>query len=139
MKILFAVDGSDYSRRALGYLATHDWLGHDNSLTAFAVVLRVPHRAAAMAGPSLTQAYYEDDAEVALRPVREVVTAGGAHAEFSWEIGHPAEAIANKATREGFDLVVMGSHGHGALANVVLGSVATKVLALCKVPVLLIR
>ena len=50
-----------------------------------------------------------------------------------------AQAIANKATREGFDLVVMGSHGHGALAHIVLGSVATQVLALCKVPVLLIR
>ena len=139
MKILFAVDGSDYTRRALDYLGTHAWLGRDNALTVFAVVLRVPHRAAAMAGPSLTRAYYQDDAEVALRPVREVLAAGRAQAEFSWEIGHPAEAIANKATREGFDLVVMGSHGHGALANVVLGSVATKVLALCKVPVLLIR
>ena len=139
MKILFAVDGSDYTRRALDYLATHDWLRHDNALTVFAVVLRVPHRAAAMAGPSLTHAYYEDDAEVALRPVREVFAAGRTQAEFSWEIGHPAEAIANKAMHGGFDLVIMGSHGHGALANVVLGSVATKVLALCKVPILLIR
>lgn len=139
MKILFAVDGSDYTRRALDYLATHDWLSRGNTFTVFAVVLRVPHRAAAMAGPSLTHAYYEDDAEVALRPVREVFAARSVQAEFAWEIGHPAEAIANKATREGFDLVIMGSHGHGSLANVVLGSVATKVLALCKVPVLLIR
>jgi nucleotide-binding universal stress UspA family protein len=38
-----------------------------------------------------------------------------------------------------FDLLVLGSHGHEALANVVLGSVATKVLALCTTPVLLIR
>jgi len=36
-------------------------------------------------------------------------------------------------------LVMMGSHGHGALANLVTGSVATKVLALSKVPVLLVR
>jgi nucleotide-binding universal stress UspA family protein len=33
----------------------------------------------------------------------------------------------------------MGSHGHGTLANLVLGSVATKVLASTRVPVLLIR
>ena len=139
MKILFAVDGSDYTRRALDYLATHDWLRQGNALTVFAVVLAVPHRAAAMAGPNLTRAYYHDDAEVALRPVREAFAIGGTQAEFAWEIGHPAEVIASKATREGFDLVVMGSHGHGALANVVLGSVATKVLARCKVPVLLVR
>jgi nucleotide-binding universal stress UspA family protein len=33
----------------------------------------------------------------------------------------------------------MGSHGHTALGNLALGSVATGVLARCKVPVLLIR
>ena len=33
----------------------------------------------------------------------------------------------------------MGSHGVGALKNLVLGSVATKVLATCAVPVLLVR
>lgn len=139
MKILFAVDGSDYTRRALDYLATHDWLRDGNTLTAFAVVLPVPHRAAALAGPRLTHAYYHDDAEVALRPVREAFAGSATQADYSWEIGHAAESIADKATREGFDLVIMGSHGHGALANVVLGSVATKVLARCKVPVLLIR
>jgi nucleotide-binding universal stress UspA family protein len=33
----------------------------------------------------------------------------------------------------------MGSHGHGTLVNLVMGSVATKVLAHCKVPVLMVR
>ena len=38
-----------------------------------------------------------------------------------------------------FDLLVMGSHGHGTLTNLVLGSMATKVIAHCGVPVLLVR
>lgn len=38
-----------------------------------------------------------------------------------------------------FDLLMMGSHGYSALGNLVMGSVATKVLAGCKVPVLLVR
>jgi len=33
----------------------------------------------------------------------------------------------------------MGSHGHGALANLVMGSVATQVLAHSKTPVLMVR
>ncbi|HNI85575.1 MAG TPA: universal stress protein, partial [Ottowia sp.] len=33
----------------------------------------------------------------------------------------------------------MGSRGHGALGGLVMGSVATKVLASCEVPVLLVR
>jgi nucleotide-binding universal stress UspA family protein len=35
--------------------------------------------------------------------------------------------------------VMMGTHGHGPLGNLVMGSVATKVLASCEVPVLLVR
>ena len=37
------------------------------------------------------------------------------------------------------DLILMGSHGHGSLGNLVMGSVATKVMAHTKVPVLLVR
>jgi nucleotide-binding universal stress UspA family protein len=33
----------------------------------------------------------------------------------------------------------MGSHGRSLLRNLVLGSVATRVLAACKVPVLIVR
>ena len=40
-------------------------------------------------------------------------------------------------TRHG--LIVRGSHGHSSLGNLVMGSVATKVLAGCSTPVLLIR
>jgi len=36
-------------------------------------------------------------------------------------------------------LVVMGSHGHGSFGNLIMGSVATQVLANCKVPLLLVR
>ena len=35
--------------------------------------------------------------------------------------------------------IVLGSHGHGALGNLVMGSVATRVVAQCGVPVLLVR
>lgn len=139
MKVLLAVDGSDYTRRALDYVLKHDWLLRGNTLSVFTVALAVPHRAAAMAGPDLVHAYYRDDAELALRPVREALSERGVEADFSWVVGHPAEAIARKAAESGSDLIVMGSHGHGALGNVVLGSVATQVLARSKVPVLLIR
>jgi nucleotide-binding universal stress UspA family protein len=36
-------------------------------------------------------------------------------------------------------MIVMGSHGHGALTNLVMGSVTTKVLAITSVPVLIVR
>jgi nucleotide-binding universal stress UspA family protein len=139
MKILIAADGSDYTRRMLDYLAAHDWLRAGHSFTVLTVVLPLPHRAAAFAGPDLTSNYYRDDAEQVLAPVRAFLQANAIGAELFSEIGHPAECIARRACDGGFDLVVMGSHGHGAVANLVMGSVATKVLARCTTPVLLIR
>ncbi|MBY0468573.1 MAG: universal stress protein, partial [Burkholderiaceae bacterium] len=60
-------------------------------------------------------------------------------AEFVSKVGSAAEVIAKQASSSSFDLLMMGSHGHGNLLNAVMGSVATKVIAQCKTPVLLIR
>jgi nucleotide-binding universal stress UspA family protein len=51
----------------------------------------------------------------------------------------PAESIVAVAASERCDLVVMGSHGRGALGQLWLGSVTTRVLATCTVPVLVHR
>ena len=55
------------------------------------------------------------------------------------KVGHAGEVIAHTADNGSFDMLVLGSHGHSALGNLVMGSVATQVLALSKVPVLLVR
>ena len=60
-------------------------------------------------------------------------------AKTSAKVGHAGETISKTADSGKFDLVVMGSHGHGTLGKLVMGSVATQVLAHCKVPVLLVR
>lgn len=53
--------------------------------------------------------------------------------------GEPAEAIVRCATELGCDGIVMGTRGLGALANLALGSVATRVIHLAEIPVTLIR
>ena len=55
------------------------------------------------------------------------------------KVGPVGEPIGKVADTGKFDLLVMGSHGHGALATLVMGSVTTQVLANCKVPVLIVR
>ena len=37
------------------------------------------------------------------------------------------------------DLIVMGAHGRGALAELLLGSIATRVIHLARMPVLLVK
>jgi nucleotide-binding universal stress UspA family protein len=123
----------------LDYLASHNWLRAGNEIAVLAVVLPLPHRAAAFATEDIVQNYYFDDAEQVLRPVRDYLKEHAVDARCDYVIGHPGKRIAQAADEGGYDLVVMGSHGHGAVASLVLGSVATQVLASCKTPVLLIR
>ncbi len=54
-------------------------------------------------------------------------------------IGHPAAEIAGCAHELGCDAIVMGTRGLGRVANLVLGSVAHKVVHLADVPVTLVR
>ena len=51
----------------------------------------------------------------------------------------PAATIVETAESERCDLIVMGSHGHGALGQILVGSVTTRVGATCTVPLLIVR
>jgi nucleotide-binding universal stress UspA family protein len=53
--------------------------------------------------------------------------------------GSPAIAIVIYAKDHDVDLIVMGTHGRGALAHLVMGSVAERVVRLAPCPVLTIR
>jgi nucleotide-binding universal stress UspA family protein len=140
MKILLAVDGSPYTRKMLAYLATHDGLFNpDHDYTVFTVQPILPPRARAAVGKEVVDSYYAEESEKVLAPVAKFLLRHGINAKSSWKVGHAGECIAKLAESGKFDLLVMGSHGHGTLVNLVMGSVATKVMAHCRVPVLLVR
>ena len=140
MKILIAVDGSPYTKRVLAYLAAHDeWLGAQHAYTVVHGVAAIPHRAAAFLDMEQVRSYYEDDAEVVFKPIRAFFAMHDIKVKFVLRIGPVAANIAKLAEQGRFDLLLMGSHGHGAAAGLVMGSVATKVLSLCATPVLLVR
>lgn len=139
MKILLAVDGSPYTKKMLAYLATHELFKSDNEYTVFTVQPALPPRARAAVGKEIVNQYYEDEAEKVLAPVGKFLLRHKVDAQSSWKTGSAGESIAKFADSGKFDLVVMGSHGHSSLVNLVMGSVATQVLAQCKVPVLLVR
>ena len=51
----------------------------------------------------------------------------------------PAVAIVEYATREHIDLIVTGTHGRGAVAHLLMGSVAERVVRTAPCPVLTVR
>lgn len=140
MKILVPVDGSDFTKRMLAYLAAHDeWMGAQHEYTLLHVVPPVPPRAAAVLDKAVLKDHYDDSTEKVFKPIRTFFARQGLKATFTGKVGHAADTIVAAAQKGSFDLIVMGSHGHGLLANLVLGSVATKVLAGTRTPVLLVR
>ena len=140
MKILVAADGSPFTKRMLAYIAAHDeWLGPRHAYTVLTVVPPVPARAAAVLPKDVLDSYYGDESDKVFKPIREFCSQNGLQVEFVSKHGHAAETIAKLADEGKYDLLMLGSHGHGTLGNLVMGSVATKVVAQCGVPVLLIR
>jgi len=53
--------------------------------------------------------------------------------------GHPPERIVETAKKQGCDLIVVGTHGQSALADVLIGSTARWVVRHSPIPVLVVR
>lgn len=140
MNILLAVDGSVFTKKMLAYLATHEELFRaSSSYTVLTVQPQIPSRARAALGKAVVDGYYADESGKVLGPTCKFLERHGITAKSAWKVGHIGETIAKFAESGRYDLLIMGSHGHGTLSNLVMGSVATAVLAHCTVPVLLVR
>lgn len=140
MKILLPVDGSSYTKHMLAWLATHEeWLSAPHEYTVLTVVPMIPPHAASMFPADQLKSYYEDTADAIFKPIRKFTAKHDLATAYVGKTGHAPEVIAKTAEKGKFDLIIMGSHGHSNLMNLVTGSVATQVLARCKVPVLLVR
>lgn len=140
MNIVLAVDGSPYTKRMLAYVAAHDeWLGERHHYVVVTAVPGLPPRAASFLDREVVKGFYRDEAEKVFKPIRAFFKQRGIEAEFVSKVGPAGDVIAKLVNGDSFDLLLMGSHGHGSVVNVVMGSVATKVLASSKVPVLLVR
>ncbi|MBQ9577939.1 MAG: universal stress protein [Ottowia sp.] len=141
MKVLLPVDGSLYTKKMLAYLTTHMGMfaSTDNEFTVLTVQRALPPRARGLLDQQELASYYSEEAAKVLDPVLSFLQQNNIKATARAEIGSPGETIARCAAEGKYDLIVMGSHGNSALAGLVLGSVASKVLAACPSPVLLIR
>ena len=140
MKILLAVDGSKFTKKMLAYLVTHPELfSTDNQYAVFNAQVPMPPRASAAIGSDVLKSFHAEEAEKVLAPVCKFLARHGIEAKSDWKVGAAGPLIAKFSEAGKFDLLVLGSHGHGALVNLFLGSVATQVLASCRTPVLLVR
>jgi nucleotide-binding universal stress UspA family protein len=139
-KILFPTDFSNASTLALGHaVMLADSFGAE--LTLFHVAADEKHSRQAQfpqlekAGDELQELAEAQLAEMAgaKRPQRLAVKRVVRQSHL------PAQEIANYARDEGFDLLVMGTHGRTGVAHLLMGSMAENLVRLAPCPVLTVR
>jgi nucleotide-binding universal stress UspA family protein len=77
--------------------------------------------------------------EAILRQAQAVLDRSGVPNEASVLFGIRADTIVRYVDEHDIDGIVMGTRGMSALKNLLLGSVATKVVGLAEVPVTLVK
>jgi len=150
LKVGIALDGSRYGLAAVRFVVKHQALfGAAPVLTLVHVVpdllnlvspgffgdARVPGFRPEQAAEMQRAAF-----ERVMAPARKLLRGIGLQVtEAQLVSNHVGDAIAAHATKNKLDLLVIGSHGEGALRSAVLGSVATRVAARCRNALLFIR
>ena len=146
LRLLLAVDGSDYGESAAAFIADHPGLFGPNP-TIDVIFVAPDYTKIALAEvdsvtPAPTLKFFEKENQLAwenaVTPVLATLRDAGFDAKAVKRTGDAAEAIAAYAG-ENADLIVMGSHGWGKFKSAVLGSTAAKVGAATELPILIIR
>jgi len=140
MKILVAVDGSKSSLNAVKYAVKLA----SNFRTQDRITLINVHddqglrHAQQFVGKEGIADYLRELSEKELKSALAVLVKAGVKHDSIIHTGHVAQVISDVADKK-FDMVVMGTKGRSGLIDMLVGSVAQRVLSTCKKPVLLVK
>lgn len=135
-KILVPLDGSSLAEAALPH-AREVARACGGALLVLTCTLPTD---AVVVRPALDPAERRSDLLVAQEQHRAEAYLSGVEADGRQVVtGDPAEEIVSFARREGVDLIVISSHGRGALGRLVFGSVAEHVMHHAPCPVMVVK
>jgi len=141
LKILLPVDGSPCALRAVDHLIAHsEWFREVPEVHLLHVHAPIPiGRVQAHIGKETLHGYYTEESQAQLLAAQQRLDAAGRFHTTHIHVGQPAEIIAKLAGELACDLIIMGTHGRGGVAGLLMGSVASSVLHLAPCPVLLVK
>ena len=141
MKILVATDGSKNALRAVKYAAKLvDDLKSESTITLISVHDDVALRhAERFVGKKAVADYLRDLSEQDLADSRKALDKAGVRHDMVIRTGNVGAEIAAAAAEGKFDLILMGSKGRSALKDLLMGSVAKRVMEFAKTPVLMVK
>jgi nucleotide-binding universal stress UspA family protein len=132
--ILVTLDGTPSDRAIVDHIKQLAKLAHSRL-----VLLHVADGWAARTyGPDAVSPEIAEDTAY-LQQVRTEFQSLGISAEVELAYGDPASEIIKWVEQKGCDLVAMSTHGHRFLADLFLGTTASRVQHRIRVPVLLLR
>jgi nucleotide-binding universal stress UspA family protein len=145
-KILVPIDGSKVSQKAAKY-AVELAKQTGASLTLLSVIDKrflIEQAVSASASPTHVKESIEDYLKQSAQSATDAIAKLCKRYRIQYRAvirtGHPVEEIVNEAKRSKADVIVMASHGKGALKAAVLGSVTYGVIHKdAKIPVLIVR
>ena len=139
-KILVPIDGSAQSDDALEH-ALEEFAEDD--ITVLNVIDPNDAGYSAPVGiPGGSEEWYEnakEESQALFEEARDVADEHGVALDSATELGRPARTIVEFADDEGFDHIVMGSHGREGVSRILLGSVAETVVRRATMPVTVVR
>jgi nucleotide-binding universal stress UspA family protein len=141
MKILIAVDGSSSALRAVKYAATlAKQLAEKPHITLVTVHddTGLRHLAKHLPKDGLED-YFRDISERDLKAARKLLDKAELPHDMVIKIGNVVEQIMDAANAGKFDMLLLGSKGRSGFGDLVLGSVAQRLCALAKQPVVLVK
>jgi nucleotide-binding universal stress UspA family protein len=138
-KILVATDASEYSRRALK--TALELARKYNAEVELLFVMQMPIvYDSSVYSYIISPEMIEKEGERALEVTLEGIDISDVTLiKKKLQGKKPANVILEEVENENIDLIVMGSHGYGAIAGSLLGSVSQKVLHGAKCPVLIVK
>ena len=140
MKILLAADGSEYTKKALDFLAQHkQLLGKDEELLVIHAQMLLPTIFASAINVKKALEVNELAADEVLSPIKIFLEKHSLRHRCLSVVGSVAKEIVEAADNEGVHLILMGTHGRNAAVTALMGSVAQRVVANSTVPVLLVK
>lgn len=147
MKVLLAVDGSPCSAAAVQQVAQRPWPENTEIRVLSAAKLQIPNTPdplllIATTYKSLIEEEYQH-AKDRVEQVAEILRASeqtkGLQLTTKASKGNPRDVILDEAQEWGADMIILGSHGHGVLGRVLLGSVSHAVLTHAKCSIEIVR
>ena len=126
MKIVLAADGSEFSVRATEYLVKHfNWFQDVPELHVFHVTRPIPPglalvQAGKIVGHDAIDQYYEAESRAALSRVEQILRKHNVPFQSAYRVGDIVQELCRYASAIKADLIVMGSHGHSAIGNLLL-------------------